>query len=655
MESRKNTQTPRMDRKALILTVVGAALVIAIIVIAVVLMQRSAGDDYRQNYEAAMEYYVAGDYDEAINSAKLAYAEDATEEAVLIIARSYAGKGDYESAVSELEAWTGSHGSGQEAGTLLEEYRSHLTDNTDEPDTETVTVAGTEYPIDSQTLVVSGSALTSADMSAIATLSELTSLSLNDCSLTDISALSSLSKLTDLSLEDNDITDLSPLSGLSSLKTLYLSGNENISSLEPLYGLDNLATLDIRGREITDEEFEALQTELPNCTILTDTPTETVTEITLGGQTFNSDVTSLAFTGADITDISALATCTQLESLDVSYTDIDSISVVAGMPNLRSLDFTSTNVSSISPILALNNLEVLWFRDTNVTNISALAGHTTLTELEISGNDIEDYSVLETLTGLSSLILDDAGLQDSDLEILSRMTWLDNLYIRNNPDLSREAVNELIAALPNTNISAPDFSDVTLGDQMFPVDSTQVNASGSGVENLDGIEQFQNLSVLTLSDNPGIDISNISSVPTLTYLELARCELTDISALSNLTALEGLDLMQNDITDITPLRHMRGLTELHLSLYENLSDISALSQLDNLYVLSLNGTAVTDLSAIADLTNLQTLDIEGCEIDDITPLLGLKNLRTLYAAGCGFSQQEIDEIGQALPNSTIYT
>lgn len=78
MESRKNTQTPRMDRKALILTVVGAALVIAIIVIAVVLMQRSAGDDYRQNYEAAMEYYVAGDYDEAINSAKLAYAEDAT-------------------------------------------------------------------------------------------------------------------------------------------------------------------------------------------------------------------------------------------------------------------------------------------------------------------------------------------------------------------------------------------------------------------------------------------------------------------------------------------------------------------------------------------------------------------------------------------------
>ena len=38
METRKKTQNPRMDSKALILTVVGALLVIAIIVIAVVLM-----------------------------------------------------------------------------------------------------------------------------------------------------------------------------------------------------------------------------------------------------------------------------------------------------------------------------------------------------------------------------------------------------------------------------------------------------------------------------------------------------------------------------------------------------------------------------------------------------------------------------------------
>src|SRR5699024_3850669 len=117
-----------------------------------------------------------------------------------------------------------------------------------------------------------GQALTSSDLETVASLTELTSLSLNDCSLSDISALSALTKLTTLSLNDNAITDLSPLSALTGLTALYLSGNAEISSLEPLYGLDSLTTLDIRGLEITDEQFEQLEAELPGCELLTDEP-----------------------------------------------------------------------------------------------------------------------------------------------------------------------------------------------------------------------------------------------------------------------------------------------------------------------------------------------------------------------------------------------
>lgn len=140
METRKKTSTPRMDRKGLILTVVGALLVIAIIVIAVVLMQRSGGDVYGDNYSAAMEHYIAGEYNEAIDAAKLAYAEDPTEEAALIIARSYAGLGDYENAIATLEQWVGANGSGSEAGALLEQYRSEAGNN--EEDENKLTLAG---------------------------------------------------------------------------------------------------------------------------------------------------------------------------------------------------------------------------------------------------------------------------------------------------------------------------------------------------------------------------------------------------------------------------------------------------------------------------------------------------------------------------------
>ena len=652
---RKETQQPRIDRKTLVLTVVAALLVIAIIIIAVVLLQRSRAEEYNSSYEAAMEHYIAGEYQEALDAARRAYGEDATEEAVLIIARSCAALGDYGGAVSALEGWVDKNGPGEEAGALLEKYRTEAeAPPTENPEEETVSIGGESFALDADTVVLSGVSLTEGELEALAGLGNLTNLSLNGCGLEDVSALAGCEKLTTLSLEDNAIEDISPLSGLRSLRALYLSGN-SLGALEPLYGLDGLATLDIRGREITDEELEALQSELPGCTILTDEPIESVEEITLGGQTFTSDVTRLELVGAGVTDISALAACTQLEYLDVSYNEIDSISVVAGMPNLRVLDFTDTNVSSLSPILALTKLEVLWLRNTKVTNISALSGHTSITELELSGNDVEDYSPLLSLTGLGTLILSDAGLEDSDLEILKQMTWLDRLHIENNAALTPEAVAELAAALPETIVSAPDFADVTLGDQMFPVDASQVNASGANVESLEGIERFTGLDMLFLNDNPGIDISGLGGVTSLTYLELARCELEDISELLGLEALAGLNLMQNRLTDVSALRRMTALTELYLDYNEDLEDVSALSGLRALQTLSLKGTAVTDLSAIAGLTELSTLDIEGCRIESIEPLLGLKNLRTLYAAGCGLNSDELSELGRALPNCTIYT
>ena len=652
METRKKTQTPRMDRKALILTVVGALLVIAIIVIAVVLMQRSGGDAYADNYEAAMEHYIAGEYSEAISSAQLAYAEDATEEAVLIIARSYAALNDYANAVSALENWVNAHGSGSEAGTLLEEYRTHIDDSGE----DTVTIAGQEYAPDTQTLAISGQALTSSDLEAVASLTELTSLSLNDCSLSDISALSALTKLTTLSLNDNAITDLSPLSALTGLTALYLSGNAEISSLEPLYGLDGLTTLDIRGLEITDEQFEQLEAELPDCELLTDEPVSTATEITLGGMTFMSDVTELDLSNRQISDISALAECTDLESLNLSGNVISNISALASLPNLKTLDISNNEISNISPLMSLTQLESVNAANNAITNIAALAGHTALRELNLSDNPLASVDAISGMTNLTTLNLSSSGLDDGDMSALHTLTGLTSLNLEGNTSISAEAADALTAALPNCAISLPqEIYSVTLGGSSYAADSTYVDATSQGVTSLDGVEHFTGLQVLILDRNPGIDLSNAGALTTVTSLGLANCGLTDISALSTLTQLTSLDLMLNDLRDISALRYLTSLTELHLSMNEDLSDISALASLEELTTLSLNGTAVTDLSALENLTNLTVLDLEGCNIRDITPLLGLKNLRTLYAAGCGLSQQEIDELGDALPNCTIYT
>ena len=651
---RKNAQTPRMDRKTLILTAVGALLVIAIIVIAVVLMQRT-GSDYERNYAEAMELYVAGEYGDALAAAQLAADEDPTEEAVVLLARCCAALGDYDGAVERLEGWVAAHGSGSEAGALLAEYRSLVPGEGDPEDENTVVIASKRVDRDTDTLILADAALTEADLEAISSLSGLTSLSLNACSLDDLGFLAPLGKLTTLSLEDNAIESLEPLAGLRSLKALYLSGN-SIGSLEPLYGLDGLLTLDIRGRAITDTELEKLQSEIPGCTILTDEPSAEVKDLSLGGVSFRSDATELDLSGLGITDISVLAECTALERLDISGNVISSISALAALPNLKALDISDNEISNLSPLIALSGLESLDASGNAVANVAALSGHTALKSLSLDGNPLENIDALASLTGLETLSLRDTGLNDAMLGTFYSLAALRSLDLDGNAGISGAAADALIAALPGCEINVPDgIYSVELGGVSFDAAAPYVDASGLGLTSLEGMERFTNLQILVLDGNPGIDLSGAAALDGLASLELAGCELTDVSGLAALGSLQTLNLMDNSLRDISPLRRLSSLTELHLSGNGELTDISALAGLTGLTRLSLNGTAVSDLRALELLTELETLDIEGCRIDSIEPLLSLKSLKTLYAAGCGLSAEEIDELGRALPDCTIYT
>ena len=79
---------------------------------------------------------------------------------------------------------------------------------------------------------------------------------------------------------------------------------------------------------------------------------------------------------------------------------------------------------------------------------------TDLTTFKLMGNDdFEDISIfvdiLSNMPNLKSLWL--TGNQISDINELSRLTRLENLYLANNP-LNIEQVEELQAALPDTEI-----------------------------------------------------------------------------------------------------------------------------------------------------------------------------------------------------------
>ncbi|MEG4360589.1 leucine-rich repeat domain-containing protein, partial [Microcoleus sp. C2C6] len=88
-------------------------------------------------------------------------------------------------------------------------------------------------------------------ISFLGSLTNLTTLNLNNNQITDISFLGSLTNLTTLNLNNNQITDISFLGLLTNLTTLYLNFNQ-ITDISALRKLTNLTTLDLNFNQITD-------------------------------------------------------------------------------------------------------------------------------------------------------------------------------------------------------------------------------------------------------------------------------------------------------------------------------------------------------------------------------------------------------------------
>lgn len=128
------------------------------------------------------------------------------------------------------------------------------------------------------------------DIDALRELSNLTRLDLYDNEITDIGALGGLTGLKKLSLGGNNIRNFSPLAGLTGLTELLLQASElddidmlrglteleclllfdnNITDIDALRGLTHLTYLDLEENEqLTQQQIDDLQAQLPNCEIL---------------------------------------------------------------------------------------------------------------------------------------------------------------------------------------------------------------------------------------------------------------------------------------------------------------------------------------------------------------------------------------------------
>ena len=222
------------------------------------------------------------------------------------------------------------------------------------------------------------------------------------------------------------------------------------------------------------------------------------------------------------------------------------------------------------------------------------------------------------------------------------------LSVTNTTAQVEEAVE--VVSIPDANLAAairealglPTDAVIT-ADAML--DLTELEARGKGIAALTGLEHAVNLTALALGStwvhggphaNPISDVSPLSALTQLTYLNLVGTDVLDVSPLSALTQLTTLNLASTDVSDVSPLAGLTQLTALNL-FNTAVSDVSPLAALTQLTWLHLIDTAVSDVSLLANLTQLTELYLVYTAVSDVSPLANLTQLTWLDLWGTAVS------------------
>ena len=494
----RRAEEKRRKKRTVTIVCIAAAIVALLVVGTLIIRSTAQNKAYNDSFELAQSYYYDGKYDEALSELRQALSVKKTDECLLLMSECYEAKSDYVNAIAILES---SNSGSSVISKRLEQLRK-AKEAYDEG--KTVIICGEPFDADTEILDLSGKGIKSSRLSELSRLEKLKTLNLSDNEIIGLSFLKGLNELTTLDLRSNKIKDISVLSGLTELRTLYLDNNR-IEDFSPLYSLHNLGILYITGMDISETQLAELKTALPSCIIYSDDASPDVVEITLGGRTFKSDVTSLDLSGCGISDISLLSLCTSLEKLDLG----------------------DNSIKDLTPLMGLKKLEYLNLAGNKIDSVTALSDLKKLNELHLSRNPLKGISALSDLSSLKTLCLDFTGIKDASLQKLYKLDALRTLLLDGNEELTQSAVDELKKKLPGCAVSfTPVTVTLELGGKSFKNDVTELSLVGCGISDISVLSRCTSLKKLDLSDNPITDASPLYGLSSLRELYISGTSLT---------------------------------------------------------------------------------------------------------------------------------
>jgi Leucine-rich repeat (LRR) protein len=368
-----------------------------------------------------------------------------------------------------------------------------------------------------------------------------------------------------------------------SVDSLNLSGNKQISTLNPLSELRDLKHLNISHTSITNLG------PISNVTLLESLDISNTSTSSVQFIKYSDRIKYLDLSNTLVENINELLNLKSITVLKLKETKIQSFNVLNEFKNLLELNLSESGFNNLENIKDLIKLEKLNLSSNYMINPDFIAGLTSLKNLDLSNSNFKDLNVISNLVQLE--ILDVTRTQISDLGPLEKLSSLKKVAA-DETKLSQKSAIEFVRKNPNI-LLIHDVKDLNSWWQTLPLEwkvalkkanpaikndqpgievltqtvtLTTLNLDNSGIETLNPIVRFVNLSDLSFSGNPEIkDLLALTEVRTLKRVTGKNTSVKDISILVEVPLLTQIDLEGSPIQSILALTTLDKLTFLNVN------------------------------------------------------------------------------------------
>ncbi|MDA2072664.1 NEAT domain-containing protein [Bacillus cereus] len=175
-----------------------------------------------------------------------------------------------------------------------------------------------------------------------------------------------------------------------------------------------------------------------------------------------------------------------------------------------------------------------------------------------------------------------------------------------------------------------------------------VDLTSNSIESIHPIEQLENINMLFLRDNKISDLTPLSKMKKIKTLDLIGNNIKDIQPLFTLSTMKQLYLANNQISDLTGIDRLNNVELLWIG-NNKINNVESISKMSNLIELEISDSEIKDISPLSQLGNLQVLNLEENYISDISPLSTLTNLHEInLGANEIFDVRPVEELGRRI-------